>query len=432
MIDRNLLRARLEFVRQGSEVERFHTKRMIQRNDVGHHSFHVAWLAYFMAVGDGVPYGSVVIAALAHDLAEHITGDVPGNFKRYMNLSEQYDAFEQTLFADVGLAHLNATLSEDEARIVHMADMMEGAFFAISEASLGNRRIGVVFNNYRAYMRKMEPFSETETMILEYIDELWGHYGRLLDSGQFLGNCPAWTSTDKEHSVDEGNVEVTYGSESIYPRESGLIGELRREEAESRATPPPCSHSMAKYNFKIARFECECGMVLGDPGLPWHRLSDAPAQEGGAVQEEPLSEPVDDSTQPDFVASSPTTSLANQHQHGGDHYKRTPYQHWDFVLDTDQSYLQGCASKYITRYKDHEDGVETNLNKAIHYCEKAQEAANEGRLKNTACCDPSRLAQYAEANRLDSLETEAIGYIIEGRWGAAREVARELLRKAAV
>lgn len=59
----------------------------------------------------------------------------------------------------------------------------------------------------------------------------------------------------------------------------------------------------------------------------------------------------------------------NERQVGGLHYKDTVYEHWDFVCDTDQHYLIGCTTKYISRHKD-KNGKQ-DLEKAIHYLEKA-------------------------------------------------------------
>jgi hypothetical protein len=64
-------------------------------------------------------------------------------------------------------------------------------------------------------------------------------------------------------------------------------------------------------------------------------------------------------------------SNANDRQHGGDHYKKREYQHWDFVCDLNLDYLLGCASKYVARWRD-KNGKE-DLEKAVHYLEKAME-----------------------------------------------------------
>ena len=58
----------------------------------------------------------------------------------------------------------------------------------------------------------------------------------------------------------------------------------------------------------------------------------------------------------------------NEKQIGGAHYASS-YQHWDYVRQALQNrYLEGCASKYIARYKK-KNGLQ-DLEKAKHYLEK--------------------------------------------------------------
>jgi hypothetical protein len=61
---------------------------------------------------------------------------------------------------------------------------------------------------------------------------------------------------------------------------------------------------------------------------------------------------------------------ANAKQVAGNHYQNN-YQHWDFMCDTGMHYLLGCASKYVIRFRK-KNGMQ-DLEKAIHYLEKAQE-----------------------------------------------------------
>ena len=63
---------------------------------------------------------------------------------------------------------------------------------------------------------------------------------------------------------------------------------------------------------------------------------------------------------------------ANERQIGGDHYK-TEYEHWDLVLATGMGYLEGCATKYVARWR--KKGGVADLDKALHYVEKLQENA---------------------------------------------------------
>ena len=63
---------------------------------------------------------------------------------------------------------------------------------------------------------------------------------------------------------------------------------------------------------------------------------------------------------------------ANEYQIGGDHYKaRLEYQPWDWICDTNQHFLIGNATKYISRWRD-KDGRK-DLLKAKHYLYKATE-----------------------------------------------------------
>jgi hypothetical protein len=64
---------------------------------------------------------------------------------------------------------------------------------------------------------------------------------------------------------------------------------------------------------------------------------------------------------------------ANDVQIGGDHYK-SEYQHWDFVEHLGLDYLQGCATKYISRWRK-KNGVE-DLKKSLHYIQKLIEVNN--------------------------------------------------------
>lgn len=61
---------------------------------------------------------------------------------------------------------------------------------------------------------------------------------------------------------------------------------------------------------------------------------------------------------------------ANERQVGGDHYKGG-YEHWDFALDAGLGYLLGCATKYVSRWRQ-KNGVQ-DLEKALHYLQKAVE-----------------------------------------------------------
>ena len=58
---------------------------------------------------------------------------------------------------------------------------------------------------------------------------------------------------------------------------------------------------------------------------------------------------------------------ANDTQVGGDHYQKK-IQTWDYIVQNEIPYLEGCAIKYLSRWRD-KGGIE-DLRKAAHYIQK--------------------------------------------------------------
>lgn len=175
MLDVHLLRERIAFIRRGGEVERYHTERTLHENTVAEHSFNVAWLCSLMAVNldDGAKY-RLLLAAMTHDLPEESIGDMPAPSKRRVGRAV-FDSYEQSLLTYYALSY-KSLLTAEMQRILKLADVMEGAFYCIGEAALGNRRIDNVFKNFREYISELNPSSPVELAIVDYIDELWSKY----------------------------------------------------------------------------------------------------------------------------------------------------------------------------------------------------------------------------------------------------------------
>lgn len=70
-----------------------------------------------------------------------------------------------------------------------------------------------------------------------------------------------------------------------------------------------------------------------------------------------------------------SSSNANSRQVGGDHYK-TEIEHWDFIESNGIGYLEGCATKYVTRARK-KNGAQ-DLEKAIHYVDKILDLERQG------------------------------------------------------
>lgn len=85
---------------------------------------------------------------------------------------------------------------------------------------------------------------------------------------------------------------------------------------------------------------------------------------------------------------------ANDTQVGGVHYK-AEVQHWDLVCHHELGYLEGCATKYITRWK--QKGGVADLEKARHYIVKAREMWNT-RGNSAQPIDRDYTNQFFESN----------------------------------
>lgn len=78
----------------------------------------------------------------------------------------------------------------------------------------------------------------------------------------------------------------------------------------------------------------------------------------------------------------PARFFANSTQIGGDHYHNKAIQPWDYIVQNNLGYLEGCIIKYVSRYKE-KNGVE-DLEKARHFLDKLIEVTNERLQEVTA------------------------------------------------
>lgn len=146
--------ARLEFIRRGGQTKRYHTKATLKENTVAHHSFGVAWLCALLV--EGAPSANLLLAALAHDLAEQVTGDISSPTKRKFPVMARMIQIMETETLEVHGLNFEVTLTHNESRILKMADCLDGALFCISEMELGNRGMMDVYRRYCQYVDQLE------------------------------------------------------------------------------------------------------------------------------------------------------------------------------------------------------------------------------------------------------------------------------------
>lgn len=97
---------------------------------------------------------------------------------------------------------------------------------------------------------------------------------------------------------------------------------------------------------------------------------------------------------------------ANELQIGGRHYK-TNYEHWDLAVAIPLGYLEGCATKYVSRWR--KKGGISDLQKALHYLDKLIEVADYKTRRNLLPLEIRKeVTSFAGANYLNEIEGEFI------------------------
>lgn len=111
----------------------------------------------------------------------------------------------------------------------------------------------------------------------------------------------------------------------------------------------------------------------------------------------------------------------NKRQVGGGHYK-TDMEHWDLVENAGLGYLEGCATKYVTRWRK-KAGLQ-DLEKALHYVDKLISLASRplAPRKNRGQAAVEDLLRYAVANELGARETLVMCLLC--RWTGPEDLER--------
>lgn len=175
------LRDRLAFIQKGRATRRYHGLPMHDYQRIDAHSFGVAALvALLMPNASPERLAPLLLAALYHDLAEHITGDIPAPEKRRWPtaLRRQVAAREDWLLAEHGLFF---TLDERDKRVLKIADSAEGCLHCIQERGMGNASLGQrAFYSFMSYLTHEQQLDthpdyreDGETALLTYITTAW-------------------------------------------------------------------------------------------------------------------------------------------------------------------------------------------------------------------------------------------------------------------
>lgn len=112
---------------------------------------------------------------------------------------------------------------------------------------------------------------------------------------------------------------------------------------------------------------------------------------------------------------------ANDMQVGGDHYK-SDLQHWDVVSKYNVPYLEGCASKYVSRWRK-KNGIQ-DLEKALHFANKLKEVVSSTelfRVYHAGKVPFSVIERFVIANDLEMQERYVL--LMLWSWSCVEDIA---------
>ena len=144
--------ANLSALRNGAAVMRWHTRRVIFPETVGHHSANVANLLYVLK--EEIPSKELMWAALTHDTAEAWTGDLPAPFK------EANEGIRETM-KENEVAYLKqwnveqVVLSKDDQETLKAADIIDLLMTISGELKMGNHDVKDIFERGMSYFYKL-------------------------------------------------------------------------------------------------------------------------------------------------------------------------------------------------------------------------------------------------------------------------------------
>ena len=140
---------RVDFMRDGMLVRRYHQYTTHETDTVGKHSAGVALFAQMIDPGCRK---EVLLGALFHDLGEGVLGDIPSPTKKMLSQQcrDELDAIELKALEANG--YPTELLTDSEVSLLKLCDCLDGLAFCVEELNRGNRSIRGVGDKYSAYI----------------------------------------------------------------------------------------------------------------------------------------------------------------------------------------------------------------------------------------------------------------------------------------
>lgn len=150
-------------LRAAGHTRRCHIKQTIGHQTVAEHSYNVAMLCW--RLHDREPSAELLKAALFHDLAETVTGDIPAPVKWHSPAIkaelEKVEAIFDKIF------HLEVSLSPTEELILKWADSLELMWYCVDQIRLGNQNVEDIWRNIDRFLTTLQPVKNANNELMK-------------------------------------------------------------------------------------------------------------------------------------------------------------------------------------------------------------------------------------------------------------------------
>lgn len=149
-------------------VKRWHTTDLPAQT-VGHHAWGVALIVARIYPRPHEVPSKLLLAALTHDCAEHVSGDIPSPARKlHPELNMVIAGIERRYRNE---ADIEFELTDREKAILKWADTLECCLYAEHQANMGITQARVVMYRAKAYLKDLGfPTSEARDLYEEIFD----------------------------------------------------------------------------------------------------------------------------------------------------------------------------------------------------------------------------------------------------------------------
>lgn len=165
---------RVKFTREGGAVRRVHTQKIIGEYDVAQHSFNMLCILKVLKLDASK---ELIWAIVAHDLAERLTGDIPGPAKWFGVVDKiALDGIEDQILSEVGFQYI---LNEEDTKWLRGLDILELYLWAKDQFNMGNQNARKMIDRIHVWF--LSNISIIPTAIYEFYCEVRNCDWRMLN-----------------------------------------------------------------------------------------------------------------------------------------------------------------------------------------------------------------------------------------------------------